>query len=140
MPDRDYLPRRIPKHWRPAARLWKAEGFSPLALSYATLALAASLRDGIRAGSLDPRRGLDVVAEELVRADLLGPLRAYRLRVQSVDRVDAEECELVASLVPAIDWHRAQMARGRAPTARPVRHRRTEEILREPVSFTGSFG
>lgn len=139
MPDRDYLPGRIPKHWRSTARLWKADGFSALASSSARHALAASLRADLLAGNLDRGPGLDVAAERLVRANLLGPLRAYRLRAQSADRVDAEECQLVASLAPEVEWHRGQLARGKAPTARPVRHRRTADILGEPIAFIGPF-
>ena len=139
MPDRDYLPGRIPKHWRSTARLWKAEGFSAVVSGCARAALAADLREGLRAGGLDLRPGLEVVAERLVRENLLGPVRPYRLRGQSVERVDSEERQLVASLAPEIQWHQAQLSRGKAPTARPIRHRRTEDILREPISITGSF-
>lgn len=139
MPDRDYLPKRIPRHWCQTARLYRSDGFGPEVLACAQRALAASLRDRLNTNVLDVAH-LGTEVEEVVRASLLGPMRAFRLREHSADQVEAEECALLTSLAPAARWHRDQVARGRVPTARPVRHRRTEDILRETVYFTGSPG
>lgn len=135
MPDRDYLPSSVPKGWHRAAKLWKHDGFSDELVVLARQALAATLRERVMRGGLDVTRLAEVVEGE-VRANLLGPLRAFRLRVQSIAEVDADERRMITSLLPDAAWYGQQLQHGRRLTARPTRRRPPERVLRDAVSIS----
>lgn len=134
MPDRDFLPSSVPRGWRRAGRLWKHDGLSDGLIGLARQALTATLREDVVRGVLDVTR-LDDAVEDVLRANLLGPLRPFRLRGRSIPEVDAEERAVIAALSPEAEWYGRQLHRGRRLTARPTRRRTTEAALREAVAI-----
>ncbi len=112
---------------------WKHFGYSEDGVRLARRALAADLRDLLQLGRLDVNH-LPVVVEQLVRANLLAPLRRLRLRERPIPEVDAEERRLLSALLSDAERYGRQISNGRRVTARPASRRPTAEVLSDVVA------